>query len=105
MRASDGRVAFGAFMGGLGLGVIVSLLFAPHSGEETRRSIARKARQTREFAGDAADLVGDAVATVGEAVGDLRGQMADTVENAKSRLRGAVQVGKDAYQEQLGRRQ
>ncbi len=103
MRGSNGRLAFGAFMGGVGLGVIVSLLFAPHKGEETREMIAEKARRARDLMGDAADRMGDAVDIVEEAVGGIRSQVADSVEDAKGRVRDAVQAGKDAYREQLNR--
>jgi gas vesicle protein len=97
MRGSNGRLALGAFMGGVGLGVLMSLLFAPQSGEETREMIAKKARQARH-------LVGDAVDSVGDAVDDIRSQMADTVQDAKSRVQEAVEVGKEAYQHELARK-
>jgi gas vesicle protein len=97
MRGSNGRLAFGVFMGGLGLGVLLSLLFAPQSGEETRELIAKKARRAR-------NLVGDAVDSVGDAVDDIRWQVADTVRDAKSRVQEAVQVGKEAYQDELARK-
>ena len=103
MRGSNGRLAFGAFMGGVGLGVIVSLLFAPQSGEETRDMIAQKARRAHNLLGDAADRVGDAVGSVTDAVDDIRSQVSDTVEDAKSRVRDAVEAGKEAYHDQLRR--
>lgn len=97
MRGSNGRLALGVFMGGVGLGVLMSLLFAPQSGEETREMIAKKARRARH-------LVGDAVGSVGDAVDDIRSQMADTVQDAKSRVQEAVEVGKEVYQHELARK-
>lgn len=97
MRGSNGRLALGVFMGGVGLGVLMSLLFAPQSGEETREMIAKKARRARH-------LVGGAVDSVGDAVDDIRSQMADTVQDAKSRFQEAVEAGKEAYQHELARK-
>jgi gas vesicle protein len=97
MKGSNGRLALGAFLGGVGLGVLVSLLFAPQSGEETRGMIAKKARRARNAFGDAVDAVG-------EAVGDIREQVATGVEDVKSKVEEAVQVGKEAYHEELARK-
>jgi gas vesicle protein len=96
MKSSKGGVAFGAFLGGMSLGVLVSLLFAPQSGEETRELIAKKARR-------AGNLMGEAVGTVSEGVDDLRSQMAESVADTKNRVQDAVQAGKDAYHQEMSR--
>lgn len=97
MRGSNGRLALGVFMGGVGLGVLMSLLFAPQSGEETREMIAKKARRARHLVGDAVDAVGDTVE-------DIRDQVASSVHDAKSKVQEAVQVGKEAYLDELARK-
>jgi gas vesicle protein len=90
MRRNNGGIAIGAFVAGLGIGVALSLLFAPQSGEETRDLIAEKARQSRDFVADAVD--------------DLKSQASGAVHEAKGRVREAVQVGKDAYRDELRQR-
>lgn len=96
MSGTNGRVALGAFVGGLGLGVVISLLFAPQSGDETRELIAKKARK-------AGNLVGDTVVSVGEAVEDIRSQVADSVQDAKDRVQEAVEAGKRVYRDEVAR--
>lgn len=96
MSRINGRVALGAFIGGVGLGVVISLLFAPQSGEETRDLIAKKARK-------AGNLVGDTVVSVGEAVDDIRSQVAGTVQEAKDRMQEAVEAGKRVYRDEVSR--
>ncbi len=39
----------GYFLAGLGIGAVVMLLFAPKSGEETRKYIADKAGEGRDY--------------------------------------------------------
>jgi gas vesicle protein len=39
-------------MAGIAIGATIALLYAPASGEETRRSIVKKTRQGREAIGD-----------------------------------------------------
>lgn len=87
MRRNNNGVAVGAFMAGLGIGVAISLLLAPQSGEETRGMIAEKARQGRDFVADTLD--------------DLKSQASGAVQDAKGKVREAVEVGKDAYRDEL----
>lgn len=87
MSRNNGGVAIGAFVAGLGIGVALSLLLAPQSGEETRELIAEKARQGRDFVSDTFD--------------DLKSQASGAVTDAKGKVRDAVQVGKDAYRDEL----
>lgn len=96
MNGANGRLALGVFMGGVGLGVLISLLFAPQSGEETRELIAKKVRKV-------GNLVGDTACSVGEAVEDVRSQVVGAVEDAKGRMQEAVQAGKDTYHREVAR--
>ncbi len=43
MSKGSPSCAFGCFVGGLSVGFLATLLFAPQSGEETRKTIRRKA--------------------------------------------------------------
>ena len=81
----------GSFLVGLAVGAGLALLFAPHSGVETRRSIKRGARRVRQAATDA--------------VGDVRTTVQDTFETARQRVeekideaRGAIEMKREQVQ-------
>jgi len=78
------------FLVGLGFGALLGILFAPQSGEETRKLIAdkteegrdyllRKSRQVREQAADYID----------------RGK--ETVAKQREQIAAAIEAGKQAY--------
>src|SRR5260370_38032009 len=46
--AQDNTSRFVWFVAGVAIGSTIALLYAPHSGEKTRRMIGRKAREGRE---------------------------------------------------------
>lgn len=82
----------GYFFLGLGIGVAAGLLFAPKSGEETRRFLLDKAEEGKEF-----------VKRRGE---DWRDSASEVVERSKSalarqkdNLSAAVEAGKAAYRD------
>ena len=84
---------FGFFLAGLGIGVVLALLFAPRSGKETRDMIVQKAEEGRDF-----------VITKSE---EIRKQAEDAVEKGrdlvtkqKELLSAALEAGKQAYQEE-----
>jgi gas vesicle protein len=60
---SDGRSS--GFLSGILIGAVigagVALLFAPDSGEVTRRKLSKKIKSLRDQAGDGADALGDEV--------------------------------------------
>ena len=83
------------FFLGLGIGVAVGILFAPKSGEETRKFIRDKADEGRGYVKRRSD--------------DIRGQASTLVEKGKStvnrqkdQLSAAVEAGKQAYREAVG---
>ncbi len=51
----------GPLLVGLALGLGVGLLFAPQSGEETRKALRRKLRRFRAYAGDQVDRLSEQV--------------------------------------------
>lgn len=107
MPASNGGRALGAFLCGLGLGIAASTLLAPRSGKATRRLIGRKAQDLRNVACDTADVMTEAIADIGaqvtDTVTDVRDQVSGTVKEAKTRLREAVDAGRKAYRDELGK--
>ena len=70
---------FGYFFAGLGVGVIIGMLFAPRSGQEAREYIRERAqeggeylkRQTGELRDTAKDIVDKGKQYVGRQSGDL----------------------------------
>jgi len=82
----------GYFFLGLGLGVAVGVLFAPQSGEETRRLLKDKAEEGAEY--------------VKRRTSDLQETTAEALERSKQGLQrrketlaAAVEAGRQAYRE------
>ncbi len=82
---------FTFFLAGLGVGALVGILFAPQSGEETRRYLSQKAEEGRQYAQRKAR--------------ELRERAEDTIERGKNlmdrqreSLGAAFDAGKEAYQ-------
>jgi len=96
----------GTFLLGLALGVGAALLFAPQSGEETRRGIARRARRAQEAA---QDFVEDMSGTVADKFNDVRASVEerieatlDAVDDKKRRVSNAYHAGRAAAREARG---
>ena len=72
----------GTLLVGVLIGAGVAILFAPSSGEETRRGIRRRARQATDSVRDAAQGVTD--------------QVVDTFETARSRVEEQIETARSA---------
>ncbi len=85
---------FYAFLGGLGVGALIGVLYAPRSGEETRNFIAQKAQDSKEYVSrQAADL--------SQRANDLVERGKAVVGQQKDRFNEAVDRGTQAYREAL----
>jgi gas vesicle protein len=100
------ELGIGPFLMGLALGAGVALLLAPQSGEETRRSIARRARRAQEAA---QDLVEDVSGTVADKFDEVRASVGerieatlDAVDDKKRRVTNAFHAGRAAAREARG---
>ena len=101
----------GNFFVGLAIGAGLALIFAPQSGEETRRGIKRRARRARQAARQAVD---DVSGTVAESFSEARRRVEEQLDSARSALElrkeqvsRAMDAGRAAAQqarEQLERR-
>jgi len=84
------------FVAGVGIGAAVALLFAPQSGEETRKRIAEKAQESKDY-----------VASKGHEIRkqaeDFVGQGKDLVNKQKARLADVLESGKQAARETFAR--
>jgi gas vesicle protein len=75
----------GTLLLGIAIGAALGVLFAPQSGVETRRGLARSARRVREAAEDA--------------VGDVKETVAETYETARDRVEAKIEAAREAIEE------
>ncbi|MHB1222835.1 MAG: YtxH domain-containing protein [Gemmatimonadaceae bacterium] len=97
----DGSV--GSLLLGVALGAGLALLFAPQSGEETRRDIEERARRARVRAGELADEVS---ASVSGTIDQARSQVEERLDAARGavdmrrqQVSRAVEAGRAAAQQ------
>jgi gas vesicle protein len=84
MHDCNGSTRVLYFLGGLGIGAILALLFAPQSGKQTRDLIVQKAEEGKDY-----------VTTKGR---DVVRQAGGMVEKGKETLADALESGKKALQ-------
>lgn len=80
------------FFLGMGLGVAIGILFAPNSGEETRRLIRDKADEGRDYVKRRSEDVRHSAENAVD-----RGRSA--VSRQRDQLSAAVEAGKQAYRD------
>jgi gas vesicle protein len=107
----DGDSGVKWFLAGAALGGALALLFAPHSGEHTRRIIRRKARDLRDLAEDGLEELGDRFEEGKDRVRDeaerVRDAVRDRVDDVRERAtdaREAVRGAGHSAREELERR-
>jgi gas vesicle protein len=100
------RAGVGPLFLGLALGAGLALLLAPQSGEETRRSIARRARRAQQAA---QDFVEDVSGTVADKFNDVRSTVEerieatlDAVDTKKRQVTNAFEAGREAARQSRG---
>ena len=88
--------------GGVAVGAIIALLFAPKSGEKLREEIKTK---SRDFTDDTARYISNAQKKVSQLINDTKDKAENYVQNGKvkvekesERLKSAVNAGVNAYQ-------
>jgi gas vesicle protein len=84
------------FVAGLGIGAAVALLFAPQSGEDTRKQIAEKAQEGTDF-------VASKSREIRKQAEDIVDQGKDLVSKQKARLADALESGKQTVRETFSR--
>ena len=87
-----GEKALYLLLGGA-IGAAVALLFAPRSGEETRKLIMTKARE-------GADTMAAQTKTVTEKTSEYLDRGKEIVQQQKDSLSAALEAGKKAYREE-----
>jgi gas vesicle protein len=78
------------FLVGMGIGTLVGLLFAPKSGEETRKYLADRADEGRDYAQKKAR-------ELRERADDLIERSKEAANRHKDTLSAAVEGARDAY--------
>lgn len=93
----------GSFILGLAVGAGIALLFAPRSGEETRRDLQRRAKRVGDQAQDFVSEMTDSVSqTINAAKEKVEGRIDSTrqaVELKKRQVSNAVDAGRAAAQQ------
>ena len=84
------RGGLGSFLIGLAAGAGLALLFAPQTGEETRRTLKNRGRQLRTAAYDALDDVQETASTGYERV---RTGVENKIDDARRTVRDTKEVG------------
>ena len=84
------------FVAGVGIGAAIALLFAPQSGKETRKQIAGKAQEGKDY-------VASKGREIRKQAEDLVDQGKDLVTKQKARLADVLESGKQAARETFAR--
>ena len=105
MDERNGNVVTGALLvlAGAILGAGAALLFAPRSGRETRRDIARYARKTGRKLEGVAGEVAESVAGMADAVEEKAEELLEKGMDLSRESREAVLAALNEGQERLGR--
>ena len=90
------RNGISAFLLGLGVGVGIGMLFAPKSGEETRELIKNKA-------GEGTDFLRQRGSNLKQTAAEWVDRGKDVVNRQKDSLTDAMEAGKQAYRDAVGR--
>ena len=89
------------FFGGLGVGLVVAILFAPDSGTGTRDRIRRKAYEARDLVSAKADEGREYLKRQGARLVDQTNEFVErgkrVVNEQKERVTSAVEAGRTAY--------
>jgi gas vesicle protein len=106
MDENNNNAMVGALMlvaGGI-IGAGVALLFAPQTGEKTRRDIVRIAKKTKhkaeEVVDNFTDTISDLVDAVGEKAGEILDQGKDLAYDAKKEVLRAIEDGQAKLEKQ-----
>jgi gas vesicle protein len=98
-----GEKALYFILGGF-IGAITALLLAPRSGEETRKLLASKARESADFvasrARESADFVASQSREVVEKTSSVVDRGKEILQQQRESLSAAIEAGKQAYREE-----
>ena len=81
-----------AFAVGVAAGAAVALLYAPQTGEKTRKQLRRGIEDAGDYIKDAADTIGDQAEKYIKRGKDVLGDVADSASNAVSAAKKVIQI-------------
>jgi len=96
MSERDGSSGILWFLAGLGVGAVFGVLYAPHSGTETREALMAKAEEGRDYVRQRAQEVREQASEWAD-----RGR--EVLNQQKEQFRAAYEAGRQAYQETTGK--
>jgi gas vesicle protein len=106
VERGNAGAGIGPLLIGLALGAGVALLLAPHSGEQTRRAVARRARRAQEaaqgFVEDVSGTVADKFNQVRTSVEERIDATFEAVDAKKRQVSNAVEAGRAAARQTRG---
>ena len=76
------------FLAGLGVGVAVALLFAPQSGRDTRRMLARTAERSKDYLSESAEDLKERGRELYDRGREVAEDAADLLERGRKKVRG-----------------
>ena len=88
MNSEDAGINLGWFLVGAAVGATVALLYAPKSGKDMRRLIAKKTEEGREALSDSGKEVIDRGRELFDRAREVADEAADTFERARRLVRG-----------------
>jgi len=107
MRRGDEGKILGAFLIGGILGIGLAFLFAPQSGEKTRKDISRFARRVKDDAQEKAEDVIEAIEEladkIGDKISDASSKGKELEEDAKKKILRAIENGQRIIEKQKAR--
>lgn len=80
MDHDDYKKIAGAFLLGGVIGAALALLYAPQSGRETRKDIAKTARRIKK---ETVNLVEDSIDSINDFAGDVKDKVSDIIERGR----------------------
>lgn len=83
------------FFLGMGIGVAIGIVFAPKSGEETRKLLRSKTDDSKEYVKKRSQEVRESATSIVD-------RSKDVVSRQKDHLTAAVEAGKAAYRDTVG---
>jgi gas vesicle protein len=92
MSDRDGGGGFLWFLTGLGIGAAIGVLYAPHSGRETRETLVSKAEEGK-------NLVRERAQRAREQASEWVDKGRDVMNQQKEQFKSAYDAGRQAYRE------
>jgi len=95
-REGGGGAGFGAFLLGIAVGAVVGFLFAPETGDDTRRKLSKRLRNLRDVAEEKVDEVRGLLEAEAEDEDEEEGSTRERLERRLDAARHRRRRGEEA---------